>query len=173
MEVFALQAGLLGLPAGYPDLVRRFYAGDAGLLLAALILAPLLEEFIFRWGAFRLLEWLHAPPPAVIALSTLAFATLHPAPQVPAAVVFGLLVGHLYQRTRHLGWAIGAHFVWNLGGLVEGYLQKARVEQLLVPGYTYSPTHFPVMWLAACVLLSVAGLWLYRTAIRRAVPAPG
>jgi membrane protease YdiL (CAAX protease family) len=167
MEILAIQVALSGLPPGYADLVKRFLSGEPGLLVMALVLAPLLEELIFRWGAFRLFEWMGMPPPAVIALSTLVFAALHPAPQVPAAIAFGLLGGHLYQATRNLGWAIGAHFLWNLCGLVDGYLQRERVEALLVPNYVYSATHFPIAYLAVCLALSVVGLLLYRAAIRQ------
>ena len=174
MEILAIQVALLGLPPGYAELVKRFLLGDPGLLVMALFLAPVLEELVFRWGAFRLFEWMGMPAPAVIALSTLVFAALHPGPQVPAAIAFGLLAGHLYQATRNLGWAIGAHFLWNLCGLIDGYVQRERVEALLVPGYTYSATHFPVAYLAVCVALSILGLLLYRAAIRRKTgPVPG
>lgn len=166
MEIGAIHVALLGLPPGYVDLVKRFLSGDPGLLLMALVLAPVLEELIFRWGAFRLFEWMGMPAPAVIAMSTLVFAALHPGPQVPAAIAFGLLGGHLYQVTRDLGWAIGAHFLWNLCGLLDGYIQRERVEALLVPDFAYSATHFPMAYLAICSVLSIVGLLLYRAAIR-------
>ena len=92
-------------------------AGAASLLVVGL-LAPVLEEMLFRGVLLRgFLQ--HYPPGAAIGLSALVFAVFHfTLSQLPVALLFGLFAGWLYWRTRSLWPCILAHVLFNSTAVV-------------------------------------------------------
>jgi membrane protease YdiL (CAAX protease family) len=95
-------------------------ANPAIILMVAAI-APVVEEFVFRWAGFRLLRLLRLPIAAVIVLTSLAFgaAHLHIAPVVTVfATLVGLALGWIYARTRDIWCPIAVHAGINAGALV-------------------------------------------------------
>lgn len=93
-------------------------------LLAPLLLAPLLEETVFRGG---LQEWLLrrlTPPLLANVLTALAFAAAHAGVRHDAAafwlVVPALGLGALYQQRRRIRWCVVSHAALNLLWLAFG-----------------------------------------------------
>lgn len=95
-----------------------------GLILAAVVLAPVTEEIMFRGVLLRALE----PRGRVFALviSSLVFSLIHvlgldtemlwrsAVVVLPPIFILGLVLGWLTQRTGRLGPAIFLHSGWNL-----------------------------------------------------------
>lgn len=78
------------------------------------LLAPLVEEMVFRGAILRsLLQW--KPNPWVgIAISALLFAVVHMNPaQMPHAFLIGLLLGWMYWRTDSIVPGVVYHWVNN------------------------------------------------------------
>ena len=82
-----------------------------------LVIAPVLEEWVFRAG---LQEWLIRRAwrvPVVIAVSAAAFAAAHawvyPGWTWLLLLMPGAALALLYQRTRSVCWCIGAHSAMN------------------------------------------------------------
>jgi membrane protease YdiL (CAAX protease family) len=83
------------------------------LALGATLLAPLGEELFFRGALFDALARVHGARIALLG-STAAFALFHPHPaHLPAALVAGLALGWLRQRTGRLGPCVLAHALHN------------------------------------------------------------
>ena len=76
------------------------------------LLAPLVEEMVFRGAVLRsLLEWCPDRRWLMIGLSALLFAVAHLNPgQMPHAFVIGLLLGWMYSRTESI--VPGVVFHW-------------------------------------------------------------
>ncbi len=90
----------------------------AGMALLAVVLAPLIEEIVFRAGVFRYLRT-RAPRVVSFLLSAVFFSALHNnlAAFVPL-VVFGVVLAFVYERTGRLAICIFAHAFFNLHTLV-------------------------------------------------------
>ncbi|CAI5525205.1 unnamed protein product [Closterium sp. Naga37s-1] len=88
------------------------------LIFVAGVLAPILEETIFR--AFlltSLTKWM--PVPLAVAGSACAFAAAHMTPnEFPKLAALGLVLGFTYVRTRNLLTPIIIHSVWNSGVII-------------------------------------------------------
>lgn len=126
IAVAAGAAGLLsgGVPetgAGTVDGVLPLLGGGVGgylgLLGVTAVLAPVLEETLFRGF---LLPWLTTwlPGPAALLLSATLFAAAHFAPRdFPQLLALGLVLGAAYGRTRNLAVPMAIHGLWNGGTL--------------------------------------------------------
>lgn len=95
----------------------RSPAALALLLLVALVLAPVLEEIIFR-GLLQTSLLSASPPPrrwSVIVIASAWFALAHGQPWqvLPPLFVLGLVLGWLYERTGNLLPCIVLHAVFN------------------------------------------------------------
>ncbi|CAI5468811.1 unnamed protein product [Closterium sp. Yama58-4] len=88
------------------------------LIFVAGVLAPILEETIFR--AFlltSLTKWM--PVPLAVAGSACAFAAAHMTPnEFPKLAALGLVLGFTYVRTRNLLTPMIIHSVWNSGVII-------------------------------------------------------
>jgi membrane protease YdiL (CAAX protease family) len=126
--VIALVMQALGVPPKEQAKVEEIVAGGISVELillgvAALALAPVLEEWLFRRLLFRRL--VHAGPPAwAYAISAFAFAVIHFNPSgLPTYVWLGLVFAHAYRKTGRLWCASAVHFGNNaatLGLLLAG-----------------------------------------------------
>lgn len=86
----------------------------AGLVAAAILIAPISEELLFRAGFFRYMRG-RVPRWMALLLPALLFAALHLdvgsfVPLVALAIVFSLA----YERTGNIGTTIVAHALFNL-----------------------------------------------------------
>lgn len=119
-----------GLPVERQDLLRMFTNADSPLLLGSMVLlavviAPLAEEFVFRAGLFRYFRT-RIPRIAALLAPALIFASLHVenwetlegfagfAPLTVLAVIFAIA----YERTGRIGTPIVAHALFNLNTIL-------------------------------------------------------
>lgn len=95
------------------QMFQRIFNGGATSFLLICIVAPLIEEILFRGIILRgLLN--HYPAPIAIALCAMVFATYHlNLYQFPVALAMGSFAGWLYYKTRSLWPAILAHSFYN------------------------------------------------------------
>ena len=82
-------------------------------IIAAVIVAPIGEEIIFRGMITKLLLEEYRPTKAII-ISALIFGIIHFNPaQIPGAIIAGILLGWLYYKTRSVIPGIILHFINN------------------------------------------------------------
>ena len=126
--ITALLQLLSGLSAGNPILG---YATDNALLpkvLFMVILAPVIEEYIFRK---QLIDRMHIyGEKLAVVTSALMFGLFHGnLSQFFYAFALGLVFGYVYLKTGKLRYSIGLHMLINLLGSVVGpfFLEKVAV----------------------------------------------
>ncbi|EIE27390.1 Abi-domain-containing protein [Coccomyxa subellipsoidea C-169] len=102
---------------GTADGVARIISLDlptyASLLAVTGILAPFLEETVFRGFLLTTLtKWM--PTPAAVVLSATAFGLAHLSPRdLPQLIALGTLLGFSYVRSRNLLTPMIIHGAWN------------------------------------------------------------
>jgi len=128
--------GLLGLIAAthglsralggpmMPALLKALYqtAGLPLLVLALVVAAPLAEEFMFRGFLFTGLRSSRLGPAGAIAITALAFASLHSyydAYGLAAIFVYGIFFGMARWRTGSLWLCVLLHGFMNLAATVK------------------------------------------------------
>lgn len=90
--------------------------------LSAILLAPILEELIFRGIILKGLLTSYSPAKAII-ISALIFGIIHIHPtQIFTAFLFGLFSGWVFYKTKSLGFTILCHFTGNLTATLLAYL---------------------------------------------------
>ena len=90
----------------------------ASLLVVTAVLAPVLEETVFRGFLLPSLTKM-MPVPAAVVVSAAAFATAHlSARDFPQLFAFGILLGFVYVRSRNLLSTMVVHGAWNGGVLL-------------------------------------------------------
>lgn len=118
--VVMMATGLLGLRRAEEKnaLLRlldadRSFATFAWVLLAAVVLAPLVEELLFR---VILLGWLKTQMTSAhaVGISSLAFAFIHGPLDGAALLPLALLLGSLYDRQQRYPSVVIAHAFFNL-----------------------------------------------------------
>jgi membrane protease YdiL (CAAX protease family) len=113
----------LDLPVEQQDIVGVFArAGSpfsiAGLLVLAVVMAPIAEELVFRAGIFRVLKGRIGRWPA-IAISSALFALLHGSLAGFAGLFcLGVAFCLSYERTRNIAVPMVAHGLFNLNSIV-------------------------------------------------------
>lgn len=97
------------------------------------LLAPLVEELVFRGAILRaLLAWRPERPWVMIAVSALLFALIHMNPaQMPHAFVIGLLLGWMYVRTRSVVPGVVFHWVNNTIAYIQFHMYPAPSLRLV------------------------------------------
>lgn len=115
----------LGLPVHKQDLVTLFAnVGSpwllAGMLVLAVVVAPVTEELVFRAGLFRLLRgrlprWAAVLLPAtVFAVMHVSWSTLQGLVSLAPLLALAVLLSLAYERTGRIGTVIVAHACFNL-----------------------------------------------------------
>jgi len=135
-------------------------------IVAIVIMAPLVEELLFR-GAIQghlLRKWKH--PAGAIVLSSLIFGLVHGNwVQAPFAFVTGLALGWMYYRTGSLLPGILMHFV-NNGTAVIAFLSADDPNATMVS--TYGATGAALMAAGGFVLTILCVLFIQK----KLVPQP-
>lgn len=149
-----------------PDVARIFEApplARAAVTLAAVLLAPVCEEAVFRGYLQRTLA-LRRTPAAAVALAALLFALRHLDPvRLPALALLGGLFGWIAWRSGSIWPAVAAHLTNNAA---------AAGAALLVPS-AGAPALLPTPAQALAPLaVGGAALALLAPWFRRATPAP-
>ncbi|KAJ3705742.1 hypothetical protein LUZ61_009447 [Rhynchospora tenuis] len=96
-------------------LIGSSTTSTASLVIITGVLAPLLEETIFRgFLMVTLTKWV--PTPVAVVISAAAFALAHLTPsEFPQLFVLGAALGLSYAHTRNLLTPITIHAFWNSG----------------------------------------------------------
>ncbi len=127
-------------------------------ILSITLLAPVLEELLFR-GAIQSELQLKYKPWIAILISSLLFGVVHLNPaQIPFAFMLGMMFGWLYYRTGSLLPGIVGHVLNNSIATVNMYLYGTTTIEEQMQSST-------AMWLwalAALVALVMAAVWLDR-----------
>ncbi len=90
-------------PAHYFDDIARAVGTGGGAIMISVVLAPLIEEVVFRWLGIRLLlRWLS--PFWAVMVTSAAFGLVHfpNLPQVVNALACGIVLGYVFVVTRSL-----------------------------------------------------------------------
>ena len=158
MYVLNLLIEQVGIPNTMEDTFIEMSRNPLGLLSIAL-LAPILEEMLFR-GAIegRLLRMWQNPWGAII-VSSLVFGVVHMNPaQIPFAILLGVMFGWLYYRTGSLLPGIIGHVLNNSVAAVNMILYgDIPLEEQV------QDTEMMWTWAAiATVAFVLATLWLHR-----------
>jgi len=112
--------------------------GSAGRFVSVLtvtsVLAPLLEEVVFRgFLLVSLTKWL--PTPGAVLFSSVIFGAAHFAPRdFPQLVTLGIVLGFSYARTRNLLTPMFIHSLWNSGVLIVVAGLVATGNEAALPG---------------------------------------
>ncbi|MGH8222401.1 MAG: lysostaphin resistance A-like protein [Woeseiaceae bacterium] len=132
-------------------------------VIALCVVAPLIEEMLFRGLFLRSFLRNHAPGRAIL-LSALIFGLTHlNVYQFVVASIMGLLLGWLYYVTRSLWPSILTHAINNAGSLLYVQLYPHSLDYF-TPGSV--PAH-SLPLLVAAILAFVLGLrWVMRAAPR-------
>lgn len=148
--------------------------------IAPVIMAPFLEELLFRGILFRLFEEMYGTLVALL-VSSAFFGFAHFAnpnsgflPALFIAIEAGVLLGTAYVATRSLWLPMGLHFGWNFtesdllgtpdsGTIVHGIFYTTTHGNALITGGAFGP-EASIITPAFCL---VAAYLLYRTAQQR------
>lgn len=157
MYVLNLLIEQAGIPNTMEDTFIAMSRNPFGLLSIAL-LAPVLEEMLFRGAIEGRLLRVWQNPWAAIVVSSLIFGIVHMNPaQIPFAFLLGMMFGWLYYRTGSLLPGIVGHVLNNSVAAVNMILYADATLEEQVQDAT-------VMWLWAAVATVVflfAALWLH------------
>jgi len=89
------------------------FGGKTLIAVSAIILAPLLEEVLFRGLLQSMLRRYVKPWPAIL-LTSILFVAVHHEPQnMPALFILSLVLGYNYERTGRLFSPILIHAFFN------------------------------------------------------------
>ncbi|HEX7117424.1 MAG TPA: CPBP family intramembrane glutamic endopeptidase [Longimicrobiales bacterium] len=156
-------------PDGWLGLAAAVEAGSVPALLVLLVIAPLIEELLFRGLILRGLEALF-PATLAILLSAAMFAAFHgDVSQLLPAFTAGVLFGWLYVKTESLFLPILGHIFWNAQLLLLDrwpWLDLPAAAELA--RFAGEPPVQPVWWLGVCGVAAVGGAVALGSAIRRA-----
>ncbi|MCM1403985.1 MAG: CPBP family intramembrane metalloprotease [Prevotella sp.] len=91
-----------------------FQAGFWNAFLNAAILAPILEELIFRLVSCKLLQLTKMPAWGVIGVSAVIFMLYHDSwSQVVYQLLMGIWLAWIFLKTHQIGWTMLIHFINN------------------------------------------------------------
>lgn len=135
--------------------------GALAVLLVAVIVAPLLEEFLFRGWLQRALERRY-PAGVAIGVTALVFSLAHlQAFGFPARLVAGGVFGYAAWRTRSIWPGVVLHGLYNglllVGGGLVGRLLRREADEAALVAWAHDATVFgPALAVALLALLTLA-----------------
>lgn len=137
----------------------KLFSGGAVSVITLCLIAPFIEEMVFRGVFLRSFLHLYSPRRAIV-LSALLFGLAHlNIYQFVIASMLGLLSGWLYYATGSLWPAILEHAVYNGG--VYSYARMTSVDQPAVLAETM-PVHSTSVLIFALVTFAVGLWWLFK-----------
>ena len=156
MYVLNLLIEQAGIPNTMEDTFLAMSRNPFGVLSIAL-LAPILEELLFRGAIQGSLQEAGMRPWTAILVSSFIFGVVHMNPaQIPFAFLLGMMFGWLYYRTGSLLPGIVGHVLNNSVATVNMLLYgNATIEEQM--------PSLAEMWLwavVATVVCTLAALWL-------------
>ncbi len=168
VTIIALHLGLIAPLANLipmPDFFREIFMqlfSNAGFFsfLTAVILAPVIEEIIFRGIILDGLLKKYSPQKAII-ISSLLFGIVHLNPwQFVAAFLIGIFIGWIYYKTGNLSLAIIIHLINNLLGSISIYFSDAGVMQEVSTRELYGTPLITFMVMLACITIATISIIL-------------
>ena len=155
----------LGLPDMMQDTFRAMSRNVFGILSIA-IMAPLVEELLFRGAIQGHLLRSGVKPIYAILISSVIFGAVHGNPvQIPFAFAFGLILGWLYYRTGSVVPGMIGHFINNSIACIQmALLSKEELNTKTIDLIGEVPTYL----LFAASLAVTIGMFLY---LKKRLPA--
>lgn len=149
---------IIPAPAWFWELFGKIFDSDYGwwgAFMKVAVMAPVVEELIFRGLILHGLKRNYRPATAIV-VSALLFSLFHLNPwQMPATFVLGLILGWIMVRTRNILLSIIGHSLNNLMVLLTiTYWEKINTHALYL---MEKKEH--MMLGGAVVLLSVILIW--------------
>ncbi len=162
MYVLNLIIEQIGIPNMMEETFIAMSHNPFGVLSIAL-LAPILEELLFRGAIQGHLQETNVRPWKAIIISSLIFGVVHLNPaQIPFAFLLGMMFGWLYYRTGSLLPGIIGHVLNNSVAAINMILYgNATIEEQIENPIT--------MWSLAVIataVCSIAAIWLNRNISR-------
>lgn len=135
-------------------------------LLFAIVVAPVVEELLFRKGFYVLLQSRYTKKVSVL-ITTLFFTLFHgyQLQGFLSCMVAGLVFLLLYEKTGNIAYSIGAHMLCNLFATIMNSLEAARVTwmgmaiQYEVQGYVM---FHPLIIISAIIFCGAVFATAYR-----------
>ena len=155
-------------PDAYIENISRLMGSGGWMMLTMLVMAPVLEEMLFRgiiqesltrkFGAFR-----------GILVSSAVFGIIHiNPPQAVNAFFIGIMLGYIYYMTRSLVPVIFIHAVNNaiayFSWMMNGEKMVSTAEMLP------SRTAYYILYAVACVIFVIAFVSIYKAIKKQSVP---
>lgn len=143
------------------EALLRMLSGGFVSVVTVCIIAPVVEEMLFRGIILRGFLANYRPGPAIV-LSSLLFAAFHlTVTQLPVTLFLGLFFGWLYVKTRSLWPSIIGHFLHNSFAMLIWSTYASQGT-----GYRFVPAFNPPMILAAGIASTVIGIVLLHHFLR-------
>jgi len=150
------------------DMFIEMVSGGVVSAITLCVIAPLVEEMLFRGLFLRSFLWNYSPAKA-IALTSLLFGAAHlNVYQFVIATTLGLLSGWLYLVTRSLWPPIFEHAIYNSGVMLY-YFQSGQEPRTTAVSI---PVHNPLVVLVAVGAFAFGLYWIYLVAGRHREVAP-
>lgn len=94
-------------------------------IISAILLAPIIEEIIFRGVILKGFLFKYSPKIAIV-LSALMFALMHFTSLISiiSALILGLFIGYVYYKTKSVGMTILLHTINNITGVLGLFLNN-------------------------------------------------
>ncbi|MDQ1832644.1 CPBP family intramembrane glutamic endopeptidase [Massilia scottii] len=136
-------------------LFANMHADSVGMMVVICVLAPVLEEMLFRGIILRSFLGQYPKWAAILASAGL-FGFLHMnIYQYVGAVMIGMFLGWLYERTRSLLPCIGLHAAYNTMCVTQEWSDAGNADE-------HFPTFASSSWLMAMLLGAAGAAMLYR-----------
>lgn len=148
------------------EMFARLTEGGVVSILTICIIAPFIEEMLFRGLLLRSFLYNYSNTAAIL-LSAALFALYHlNIYQLPVALLLGTFLGWLYLRTHSLWPCILGHSLYNTAGLVFGAMQQVYQGQSASPAVQFNSLGTNM----AAILATVIGIMMLTLILK---PAPG
>ena len=159
MYVLNLLIEQIGIPNTLEDTFLDMSSNPLGIISMAL-LAPILEELLFRGAIQGYLQKVCKKPWSAIIISSLIFGVVHMNPaQIPFAFLLGMMFGWLYYRTGSLLPGIVGHALNNtIAGINMIIYGNATIEEQIE-----NPTAMWAWSAVAMVIFILSAIWLNKT----------
>jgi membrane protease YdiL (CAAX protease family) len=156
-----LSPAVSSMSTDYSFLLNPFH------IVTALLLAPALEELLYRGVLLNRLLQKYSPPTAIV-VSSLVFGLAHEPARMFVAVVLGSVIGWVYWRTASLIITMSMHAVCNFVPIVIAFVAK---DQAVAAGASVHPW-VSTSWLYSAIAVSALLVLMLGRAIAQAQPLP-
>ena len=147
---------VLPRPEWLPDLSKTFTVNNPYSIVSLVLVAPVLEELIFRGIILDGLLHKYSPVKSIV-FSSMLFGLIHIHPiQLVSAFLIGLFAGWVYYRTSKISLCIFIHFINNflITLVVLFYTDDTSTDTLAATGYR----HYLIYLF---ILMAVGGVAIY------------